>query len=103
MRGAVMSEPRNICTEAWCIQHPSGAAERINDLEEANNEYNVEIERRKIEKASMQVRIAELEAEIVGLKLMVAKQAAQVRGLQRRMAAVGLDTRLEPLGELSTE
>jgi chromosome segregation ATPase len=98
-----MSEPRNICTEAWCIQNPSGAAERINDLEEANNEYNVEIERRKIEKASMQVRIAELEAEIVGLKLMVAKQAAQVRGLQRRMAAVGLDTRLEPLGELSTE
>lgn len=59
-----MGEPRNICTETWCIQNPSGAAERINDLEEANNEYNVEIERRKIEKASMQVRIASLEAAL---------------------------------------
>jgi uncharacterized coiled-coil protein SlyX len=42
-------------------------------------------------------RITELEAERDGLKQMIAKQAVQVRKLQKRLAAAGLDASLEPI------
>jgi hypothetical protein len=45
------------------------------------------------------VRIAELEAQVAGLKTFEAKQAAMIRALQWRLSRAGLDTSIPQKSE----
>lgn len=60
------------------------------DIDKAVDEHNAFARRAE----PLRKRISELERERAGLTTFIAKQAANIRVLQRRLAAAGLDAKL---------